>query len=47
MENLIMKFVAVSTGVMGLLACYLVGYIHAQVKLVDNLERKIKGEEKR
>ena len=40
MENTIMKVVALTTGMLGMAMCYLIGYVHAKVESAnDRLER--------
>tara|TARA_R100000808_G_C2126137_1_gene136376 strand:- start:614 stop:763 length:150 start_codon:yes stop_codon:yes gene_type:complete len=32
MENTIMKVVALTTGMLGMAMCYLIGYVHAKIE---------------
>ena len=32
MENIILKMIAVTTGIVGMGMCYLIGYVHAKIE---------------
>ena len=42
MENTIMKVVALTTGMLGMAMCYLIGYVHAKVESSQSSLEKVR-----